>query len=65
MPSCLACEKHFKLSKFIAEDDPDNQYCLDCSVSTISTEYNLSLDDSLDIDILVNPSGRTPARYNE
>lgn len=71
MPTCLSCYKHFKLK---ASDDPQTEVCKHCidnyeisddDFSDISVDASLDTATRLDIEHMLNPSGRTPARFND
>lgn len=66
MPTCLSCYKHFKLK---ASDDPNEELCRHCVDNYVdpADDWTDDIDSAtrLDIENMLNPSGRTPARFTE
>lgn len=57
MPNCVTCGKHYHNSPYNNSNQCDDCYCEDTFV----------IDDELmiDLDIIRNPSGRTPAMIQD
>ena len=58
MAICITCGGYYKLSQYNPTDE-----CDDCT-SAILVPY-LDEDDALEVESLLNPSGKIPARFNE
>lgn len=54
---CKSCDSYFRRNEWNTSD-----YCEKCVDSDDSLDYN-TLDEEQEIEILMNPTGKTPARF--
>jgi hypothetical protein len=60
MSTCNICGEYYRLTPYNS-----SECCDDCCVHALEPEY-LTLDDQLDIDKIMNPSGRVqPVFYDD
>lgn len=55
---CTSCNAYYRRNPWNTSN-----YCETCLDAEEDSEYNTDTDDKVEIDSLLNPTGKTPARF--